>query len=1132
MNELSQYDNQYIWRCVEPPGYPIYSPHFRICGCPYRLVVKDDHYCFLDNLDCNFLLARVTVRWSVWNLFNVSSCEPTPPNGSASNSGESLVELFKPNVLRGCKLPKGRFRMEFKVSDPKVHVTRCVPGLENQRATCYLNSILQALFYSQPFRAAFMKLLPEEGPAKRLQVVFAAMELLMHQRLLVQPDIQSPVIAPRAIQTTELTESLGWTRDDATVQGDPHELLLTLLDVLESDKTVAEVLKQAFEVEGVTTVERPEEDSSSVLDKTYILLLPISKCKTLKESLEQLCKEEVMSPSCKKQYKITRFPPVLAISLQRVYFDVRTGTLRKDSSALSYPSELDLSSFGDTGGTYSLFAVVNHAGTPVDGHYYVKVRPVHLSCIFRSEHFQNAASALDTMESSFIISDATVQPIGLKDMLTQDQRETVYMLFYVRTHIDIQSLPLSSALRESGDRLLRASNSKAFTSIFPVFFLSKTNFELRSEMENVRFINPKVLEVDVSAGLEYSLPIFSTSAMTFYLGMGREEKGAVEVVGLYRLSPHDLTTPFKKLLEFLRLQESERHRLVVYQCSRRLDVREYLQFFIRFDSADPPLFCDPEEAIIDSNESFIKLAKTYWKSPSNFITTFKKLMDGKTIVFMKHADFDVRRYNQYIEHLKTRALLILKPLTLKFCQPNTSITAFQRIYFSTLKTLPKEYLFDGLGIDCTSGVKVVFHNPPILDPCYIYPNTTFLEVGIDIYTYLSERTALTVETAGGSRNYTFHQVLQCLQLRPRSKATREELEYVSGKKDYVPPTSPLTMCDVCLLYEHVGSLRGDDPAQYYFYDACPVSAQDNRPCTFEPLLHSKTTSPTYENNKDRPRRRSQQSAHGLRSPKYADGRPEPEKREVTLAYAFSLLRAEDQAFIRPIDLFVYVQNFPLINLLIPVPRVSRLCTIGYVSSLMTEMSTRLCGTLGLSEYVVLLSYTNIRGRLIMELEDPSRCLQQVLGQPLQRDYQVRVDLYNTEWFSKWLGKRRTLLLLIQTDKIRKHGFFQRYGYEDGHQLQAPNDERFIQSLNKQVEECRSISNSLISKLNASLDARRCLRGFWTEATFFPSSPIDSPYQQLSITPENCKGLEGEPMTLVTDLHDALERRLDGKEDSY
>ncbi|TNJ26414.1 Ubiquitin carboxyl-terminal hydrolase [Giardia muris] len=1128
MNELSQVENKCFWRCVEPPEYPIYSPHFRICGCPYRLIVKDDHHCLLDNLDGSFLLAQVTVNWRVWNLFNVSSGEPVPPNDSASNFGELLLELFKPNLLRGCRLPRSHFYMELTFTDPQLHVSRCIPGLENQHATCYLNSILQALFYSQPFRAEFMKLIPEDGPAKRLQTVFAAMELLMHQRLMIQPGKQAPAVIPQAIQTTEFTESLGWTRDDATVQGDPHELLLTLFDILEKDKAVADVLKQIFEVEGMTTIERQGEDTSTMIDKTYILLLPISECKTLRDSLEQLCKEEVMSPSCRKQFKLTRFPPVLAISLQRVYFDIRTGTLRKDTSALKYPLELDLSGYGDTGGAYTLFAVVNHAGTPIDGHYYVKVRPFHLSCIFNSEHFQKAGLAADAEKNVFVISDSSVQPIVLDDMLAQDQRETVYMLFYVRTHIDIQSLPLSAALREAGGRLLEGSDHRALGSRYPVVLFSSANLEAGSERPNVCFSNYQSVDVDMSAGLEYSLPSLPLGTTTFYLGVGREEKKVVEIVELYRLSPHYLTMPFQRLLESVRFGEGDYNRLIVYYVTRRLNVDDFIFFFVRFDPTDSKTaFHDPKEVSVDNREALDRLGNKYWKSSFGFKMIHQSLVNGATIVFREDTTQGAERYAQYIERLRTRILLVPKPLTLKLPYTATNLTGFWGAHFSSLGTLSMEYICDGLGLDCTPDVKVTLHDPPPIDPTHVSPKFELERIGLDIYAILSECTALTVETAENIRTYTFHQVLQSLCVRSFPNISEKRVEDAFRRKDFVPPTSSLATQDACLLYVHASNTKGDEPTQYYFYDTSNApSFHEAQPHTLETVLFPSTRTPTCENNNDRSTRHSHQSPHRLRSPKSSDRYLDSDKKEFMFAYAFTLLRATDQVFIRPVLLLVFVQNFRLIDLCIPAPRSHEAFTVGYISTLMTELSTRLCGILGLPEQVVLLSYTNTKGALITELEDETKSLQSVLGQPLQKDCYIRVDLYNKEWYDRWLGEGHITLLLLQTDNARKLGFFQRYGCEDDSQEQVPIEE-LIRSLNGQVEECRNIANSLMDKLKASLEARRSLRGFWTETRFFSSSSIHSQLQQMSITPENCELSETEPKMLVASLDSALKKGLDG-----
>lgn len=95
-------------------------------------------------------------------------------------------------------------------------------GLKNQGATCYMNSLLQSLYFTSPFRQAVYKI-PTEGEQPGKSVVLAL------QRLFYQ--LQT---AEDAVDTRELTKSFGWDTLDAFMQHDVQEFNRVLQDNLET----------------------------------------------------------------------------------------------------------------------------------------------------------------------------------------------------------------------------------------------------------------------------------------------------------------------------------------------------------------------------------------------------------------------------------------------------------------------------------------------------------------------------------------------------------------------------------------------------------------------------------------------------------------------------------------------------------------------------------------------------------------------------------------------------------------------------------------------------------------------------------------------------------------------------------
>jgi ubiquitin carboxyl-terminal hydrolase 7 len=95
-------------------------------------------------------------------------------------------------------------------------------GLKNQGATCYMNSLLQALFHVPTFRKAVYQLPTDnEVPTKSIQLAL--------QRIFYRLQFGNT-----SVGTKELTKSFGWTAVDSFTQHDVQELDRVLLDNLQT----------------------------------------------------------------------------------------------------------------------------------------------------------------------------------------------------------------------------------------------------------------------------------------------------------------------------------------------------------------------------------------------------------------------------------------------------------------------------------------------------------------------------------------------------------------------------------------------------------------------------------------------------------------------------------------------------------------------------------------------------------------------------------------------------------------------------------------------------------------------------------------------------------------------------------
>ena len=118
-------------------------------------------------------------------------------------------------------------------------------GLANQGATCYLNSLLQSLFMTPEFRNAIYNYVQSKALKEEDLVECIPYQL---QKLFIQLQTSKD----RAVSTTAITRSFGWTRADAFQQHDVQELLRVLFDALEQEWSKTDqktVIKDLYEGE-------------------------------------------------------------------------------------------------------------------------------------------------------------------------------------------------------------------------------------------------------------------------------------------------------------------------------------------------------------------------------------------------------------------------------------------------------------------------------------------------------------------------------------------------------------------------------------------------------------------------------------------------------------------------------------------------------------------------------------------------------------------------------------------------------------------------------------------------------------------------------------------------------------------
>ncbi|KAF1836080.1 cysteine proteinase [Decorospora gaudefroyi] len=328
---------------------------------------------------------RFTAEEGDWGFTRFAELRKLFSN-SWEDKGRPMVEDNTANVtayIRVLKDPTGVLWHNFINYDSKKETG--MVGLKNQGATCYLNSLLQSLFFTNAFRQAVYQI-PTAEETDRSNSAYSLQRLFY----LLQTSAS-------AVGTTDLTQSFGWDSKQIFEQQDVQELSRVLMDKLDERM-------KGTEAEGALTrlfVGRMKtyiscinvEFESSRVEDFWDIQLNVSGNKNLDDSFKDYIQVETMDgenkyfaegfglQDAKKGVIFESFPPVLHLQLKRFEYDFQRDAMMKVNDRYEFPEIWDaspyLSDAADRSESwiYHLHGVLVHSGDLNAGHYYAFLKP-------------------------------------------------------------------------------------------------------------------------------------------------------------------------------------------------------------------------------------------------------------------------------------------------------------------------------------------------------------------------------------------------------------------------------------------------------------------------------------------------------------------------------------------------------------------------------------------------------------------------------------------------------------------------------------------------------------------------------------------------------------------------------------
>lgn len=333
-------------------------------------------------------------------------------------------------------------------------------GIENQGATCYLNSLLQSYFFTKIFRKKVYQIPTEDEINLDMDSYEEYKQQPKTVSLALQRIFYKLQTSNVAINSLELTDSFGWTTADAFTQHDVQELNRILMDRLENKMKGTDIdgcLNNIFVGKMSSFIRCIDVDyESSRTEDFWDIQLNVKGLKNIQESFENYVELEILNGDNKydasgyglqdaeKGVIFESFPDVLHVQLKRYEYDFETDTMVKIHDKYEFFDKIDLKPYisknasnYDEDWEYQLHGVLVHQGDVSVGHYYAMIKPTEEDKWFK---FDDDRVSRVTPTTVFEEGFGCGPPMNVDRSMTRDQYQnyiikhhtSAYMLVYIR----------------------------------------------------------------------------------------------------------------------------------------------------------------------------------------------------------------------------------------------------------------------------------------------------------------------------------------------------------------------------------------------------------------------------------------------------------------------------------------------------------------------------------------------------------------------------------------------------------------------------------------------------------------------------------------------------------------------------